>query len=305
MEKLVFACVAPAHGPGLDFNVPLLAASIRSFAGTLSDCPIWVLIPESENEICKNTKEQLQSLDVTIIRFAIDPDILKFPFAATVRAATTAESLVENKSRFLTWMGLDTLIINEPTFFLLDDGKTIGYRPVHHTLIGSLYQEPIDPFWELLYRKCHVTEEKIFPMNTHVDHNILRPYFNAGHLVVRPEKKTLRTWWAYFEELYHDPQIEEFYKKNELYAVFIHQAVLTGIILSSTEPQELQELPFAYNYPLHLYHESPPDLQPQNVNDLVTIRYENQSVLRTTSFHGPLKTWLEDHLHALSHINCH
>jgi hypothetical protein len=303
MEKLVFACVAPARGPGLDFNVPLLAASIRSFAGILSDCPIWVLIPESEDEICK-TKEQLESLDVMVIRFSIDPEVLTFPFSGYVRAAATAESLAENKARFLAWMGLDTIIINEPTLLLLDDDKTVGYRPVHHTLIGSIYEEPIDPFWEFIYRKCHVTEDKIFPMNTHVDHNTLRPYFNAGHLVVRPEKELLQTWWTYFKEVYHDPWVEEYYEKNELYAIFIHQAVLTGVILSVTERQELQELPFTYNYPLHLYSEAPRDLQPQNVNDLITIRYENPHVLKTIPFHNPLKNWLEDHLNSLSKPNC-
>lgn len=292
MEKLIFACMAPARGSGLNSNVPLFAASIRTFAGTLSDCPLWVLIPQSEHEISEKTKKKLVSLDVTVIPFAIDPDVLNFPFAGYVRAAAAAESLAKKKTEFLAWMGLDTLTINEPTLFLLDEDKTVGYRPVHHTLIGSIYEEPLDPFWELVYRKCHVSEDKIFPMKTHVDHNTLRPYFNAGHVIVRPEKCLLHTWWDWFKKLHRDPCFEEYYKKDERYTIFIHQAVLTGVILSNVERHNLQELPFTYNYPLHLYDESPRDVRPQHVNDLVTVRYEEPHVLETIPFHDPLKSWL-------------
>jgi hypothetical protein len=299
METLVFTCMAPSRGPGLTINVPLFAASIRAFAGTLSDCPIWVLVPQSENEISEKTKKQLVSLNVTVIPFTVDPDVLKFPFVGYVRAAAAAESLAKEKTKFIAWMGLDTLIVKEPTHFLLDKDKTVGYRPVHHTLIGSIYDKPLDPFWELIYEKCHVPEDTIFPMNPHVEYNTIRPYFNAGHVVVRPEKGLLQTWWDYFKELYPDPCFKEYYKKDERYTIFIHQAVLTGVILSTIKRHNLQELPFTYNYPLHLYDGSPRDLRPQNVNDLVTVRYEEPHVLGTIPFLNPVKSWLTDQMNSL------
>lgn len=292
--------MAPSRGSGLTLNVPLLAASIRTFAGTLSDCPIWVLVPEPGNNVSRKTKGKLRSLDVKVTSFTVDHEVAGFPFAGFVLAAAAAESLAKERTTFLAWMGLDTLVIDEPTSFLLDEDKTVGYRPVHHTLIGSLYEKPLDPFWELIYRTCHVTDDKIFPMKPHVDHNTLRPYFNAGHLILRPEKGLLQTWWEYFKKLYRDPLFEEYYEKNELYSIFVHQAVLTGVILSTVKRQELQELPFTYNYPLHLYAESPRDLQPQNVNDLITVRYEKRQVFETIPFRDPLKNWLKEQLKSLS-----
>ncbi len=299
MEKLIFACMAPSRGSGLPVNVPLFAASVRKFAGALSECPLWVLVPQVDDEIPKTKK--LESLNVKVIPF--ENLNVKFPFAEFVCATAAAESLAVNNTTFLAWMGLDTIIMKEPTHFLLNKDKTVGYRPVHHTLIGSLYEKPLDPFWELVYRKCRVSEDKIFPMRPHVDQNIIRPYFNAGYLVVRPEIGLLQTWWDYFKELYCDPSFEEYYEKNELYTIFIHQAVLTGVILSTTKRQELQKLPFTYNYPLHLYEESPPDLRPQNVNDLVTVRYEEPHVLETIPFHDSFKRWLRNQLHSLSKTN--
>jgi hypothetical protein len=292
MEKLIFTCVSGISD--LDVRVPILAASIRKFAGTLSDSPIWVFVPEQENGIPEKTKDQLSSLDIQVIPFAIDPDIRQFPFAALVLAAATAESLAKGKTELLAWVLSDTLVMNEPKHFLLAEGKNLGYRPVHHTLVGSIYGEPIDSFWELVYHKCKVSEDKLFPMKTHVDHNTLRPYFNAGLLIVRPEKGLLQAWWGRFKELYRDPAFEEHYEKNELYTIFIHQAVLAGVILSAMDQQELQELPFSYNYPLHLYAESPKEYRPQNINDLITARYEDLETLVKVPIQEPLKSWLKE-----------
>ena len=290
----MFACMAPPQSPGIGYKVSLFASSIRSYAGSLSDSPLWVLTPQSKNGISKNTRERIVSLKGDAIQFSVDPDLKDFPFVPYVFAAATAESMSLERAELCAWMGIDTLILNPPSSFLLKRGKSVGYRPVHHTLIGSLYENSPDPFWELVYQKCNVSGDALFPMQPHVDHNIIRPYFNAGHLVVRPERGIFRKWWEYFKKMYDDPSFKELYEKNELYRIFIHQAVLTGVILSSVKKDELQELPFTYNYPLHLYHEAPLDLRPENIGELVTVRYEDLNVLKTIPFPEPVGRLLRD-----------
>ncbi|MFW9915619.1 MAG: hypothetical protein ACFFGZ_08400 [Candidatus Thorarchaeota archaeon] len=290
MERVIFASISGVAD--LDRKIPILAASVRQFAGILSDCPIWVLVPKTEKEIPEKTKTRLLAQNVQLIPFTVDEEARKFPFAALVRAAATVESLAKEKTELLAWMLADTIIIKEPKHLLLDAEKNLGYRPVHHTLVGSLYEEPVDAFWELVYRKCNVSEEKLFPMKTHVDGNTLRPYFNAGFLIVRPEKGLLQAWWEAFEKLYQDPDFKAHYAKNQLYTIFIHQAVLAGVILSTMDRQELQELPFSYNYPLHLYAESAKEYRPQNISDLITARYENPETLEKVPLQEPLKSWV-------------
>ncbi|UCG01285.1 MAG: hypothetical protein JSW11_16915 [Candidatus Heimdallarchaeota archaeon] len=292
MDKIVFAFVST----GLDIETQIHVASIRQFAGPLSESPIWMFTPKSEKKIPKNLKERFLSLDVQIIPFSMDPKHRNFPFATYVFATATAESFAKRKTDILAWLLPDTLIMNTPTHFLLPKGKSLGFRPVHHTLIGSIYNEPIDPFWDLIYRKCDVPVDKIFPLKTHVDHNILRPYFNAGFLVVRPERGLLQSWWNFFQESYNDPDFDRFYQKDERYTIFMHQAILAGVILSTLEKAELQELPFSYNYPLHLYHESPKEYRPQNLDNLITARYEEVGWLNKVPLHEPLKSWLTNQL---------
>ncbi|MFX1518090.1 MAG: hypothetical protein ACFFC6_17470 [Promethearchaeota archaeon] len=296
MERFTFACIST----GLDIKTQIFVASIRQFAGILSESPIWIFTPKSEEKIPQILNERYSSLNVDIIPISVKPDHKKFPFATYVSVTATAEMFAKGKTKILAWLLPDTLIINSPIHFLLPQNKTLGYRPVHHTLIGSIYNEPIDPFWDLIYNKLNVPEDMLFQMKTHVDHNILRPYFNAGFLVVRPEAGLLESWWDSFKELYCNPSFNEFYQQDERYRIFMHQAVLAGVILSTKEKGELEELPFTYNYPLHLYHESPIEYQPEKINDLITARYENIEWLKKVPIQEPLKSWLDEQIKSIS-----
>ncbi|MHA1954772.1 MAG: hypothetical protein ACW96U_12580, partial [Candidatus Heimdallarchaeaceae archaeon] len=282
----------------------ILIESIRRFAGIFSDAPIWLMTSKPEEEIPISFRAQLKMHDVEIVQFDLDPEISSFPFTGSTCAAATAESLASSKTKFLVWLGTNSLIINEPREFLLKAGKNLGCRPVHHTLIGSLFYQPIDEFWDLIYRKCEVPEDRIFPLQTHVDGNVLRPYFNSGFLIARPENGFLGTWWKKYEELYKDPDFKKFYEKNNLYVTFIHQAVLSAVILSNMEKEELEILPFSYCYPINLYEESLPEFKPQSTSELVTARYYLEKLLNHEGFdkipfHEPLKSWLRKKLESI------
>ena len=260
------------YGQGPDSLI--LAESIRKFGGNFGNSPIWAFTPIKEEDFPKEVKDQFHSLKVQLIHFEVEQDVdARFPFIANVNAAAIAESMTINKSKFLIWYGTNSIILKDPTDYLLNEDKNLGYRPVHHTLIGSIYDEPIDSFWKIIYEKCNVTEDKIFPMKTHVDYNILRPYFNSGFLIVRPEKGLLQNYWRKYKELYNDPIFDDFYKKDKLYVTFIHQAVLSGVILSKMNHSEIYELPYNYNYPLHLHDETPLEYQPNSNDELITARF--------------------------------
>ena len=252
----------------------LLAESIRTFAGSLSQTLIWYFIPEYGKQLSATAKNRLLALDATLIPFEIDNEALRFPFSCEASAAALAEQMSCGQTDFLVWMNTNTVMLQEPKEFLLQNGKSVGLRPVHHTLVGSRYDEPIDPFWTLIFSYCKVPENRIFPMMTHVDGTIIRPYFNAGLLVTRPEKHLLQAWRNTFFEAYPEPSFQELYQQDERYKVFIHQAILSGVILSALATNEIQELPPKYNYPLHLYAQDVTDHAPSCLEELVTFRYE-------------------------------
>ncbi|HUT79822.1 MAG TPA: flavin reductase family protein [Candidatus Bathyarchaeia archaeon] len=303
MEKIIFAC--PFRGED-DPGTTMLIASIRKFGGTLANSPIWIMTARTENEISKGVRDKFHVMGAEI-KHIEDKDVdLKFPFVSFTLAAATAEKMATGKAEFFAWLDSNILVINEPKEFLLKKGIKLGYRPVHHTLIGSVFDEPLDSFWKIIYEKCKVSEEKVFPMKTHVDGKILRPYINSGFLVVRPERGLLQLWWSQYKKNYNEPVFHEYYAKSDLYSIFTHQAFLIGTILSELKKEELQELPFSYNYPIHLYLESPSEYQPKSINEMVTIRYYLKGKLDNPEWRAkipleePLTSWIIEQLEAFS-----
>ncbi len=137
-------------------------------------------------------------------------------------------------------------------------------------------------------------------MTTHVDGTRIRPYFNAGLLVTRPEKHLLRVWRDTFFKVYLESSFQEFYRQDERYRVFIHQAVLSGVVLSTLESDEIKELPPKYNYPLHLHAQDVTANRPLCLEELVTFRHEgfynDPGWIRKMPAKAPLKEWIAERL---------
>ncbi len=272
MRDLIFTLLL---GSGEDEDAALrLARSLRTFGGQYSFSPIWMLCPRSEDELSEATRQELFSIGARLVTLDIPQKGARFPFASYVTAAGIAEGLAQGETRYLVLMAADTLVLQEPDQFLLPVGKSVGVCPVHLKLIGSGADEPVNDFWNLIYQLCQVNEDHVFTMQSLVDEQPIRAYFNAGLIIVRPERGLLRGWQAKFERLYRSPEFETFYLQSELYQIFMHQAVLAGCLLSALRPDEFQLLPPVINYPLHLHAKMPEKNRPSRLNDLVTCRYE-------------------------------
>jgi hypothetical protein len=261
-------------GKTSESNSLLLAESIREFGGILSKQPIWYFTPRLGRELSSDAKSRLQRLDVHIIPFEMDMDTLKFPFTGHAEAAFHAESKAIGNVDFLAWLAPNTLVLHEPSDFLLGKDVVLGYRPVHHKLLGLYHGEPPDDFWRAVYNHYGVGDQQLFPMKPHVEEKPINPYFNAGSLIIRPESRLFTSWRDSFLEFYQDSTLQEMYRQDERYAIFIHQAVLTGVILSNISREKMVELPAGYNYPIHLYGEDTTSSRPKELEDCVTLRHE-------------------------------
>lgn len=295
MHKMILACFAVGRKDAA--KALLLAESVRTFAGDFSDIPFLLMMPEGSEQLTKQQDKNAAQLDVQLHSFELDPQAASFPFAGKVLASAAAETQADGTTTQLVWMDTAALVVNSLESLILEPGIRLGCRPVDHLLVGSPFNKPIDPFWEFVYQACGVSEEDIFPMVTSTDQVEMRPYINAGMLVVRPEDRLLRRWSDTFLGTYQDGQLRDFYAEKRLYKIFIHQAILAGCAIASYKGSEIQELPYRINYPLHMHVQYPPDLQPSSMNELVSFRYEGffskpdwQELIQVQP---PLKDWLE------------
>lgn len=261
-------------GESSEASTLLLMESIRSFAGSLSDVDIWCFMPESGNDLSQKIQTRINELDINLVPFVIDSEIASFPFTRHAQAAALAESKALGKASMVAWIAPNTLVLQEPSRFILKDGISLRYRPVHHKLLGLKFDEPLDTFWSAIYEFCKVPEERVFAMMPQVENLIIRPYFNAGCLIVRPEKFLFQSWREMFLKVYQEPVFKKLYQEDGNYAIFVHQAILSGVILSRMTSDEIEELPAEYNYPLHLYLEDMTDNRPDSLEECVTVRHE-------------------------------
>lgn len=282
--------------PGLaSLKALMMANSLRCFGGTLSKSPIWWLIPEPMDDFTDQVRQEITRLKIKIQPFQVPLKVRQFPFGAKVFAASHAEFSAMGVTELLAWLDMDNIILSQPDELLLPAGKLLAYRPVHHRLIGPAWDEPLDAFWELVNQTCMVPEGRQFPMVTHTGEKI-RPYFNAGTFVTRPGTGLMAHWQDTFLALYQLPQFQAWYQKGDLYAIFIHQAIFTGVILQRFSPDDLHFLSPKINYPLHLHSEVPEDIRPVNIHDLISLRYENifdnPDWLDQLPFLAPILDWL-------------
>jgi hypothetical protein len=274
----------------------ILVESLRRFGGALSDSPLWCFYPESPEDLSPAFRKRMSELHADLIPFELAEEDRKKWFVGHACAAALAESKAEQEHQLLAWLSPNAVVVSEPSAFLLPDGVSLGYRPVHHALIGSLFDDELDSYWSLVYEMCDVPEERVFPMKTHVETTRVRPYFNAGFLIVRPGTGVLRGWRDLFLPLYSDERLEEFYKSDVRYEIFIHQALLSGLILKMLHRNEMLELPPTYNYPVHLHGEDQTEDRPQQMDGTVVFRHEGfyRKAGWTNSFPASeaLKDWL-------------
>lgn len=252
----------------------MMANSLRCFGGELSHSPIWWLVPDTMMGFSNQTRQEMARLDIKISPFKLAPEVQKFPFAAKAIAAAHGEAAARGATERLAWLDLDNIILCQPDEMLLPEGKSLAYRPVHHKLIGPAWDEPLDDFWNLVYSACQAPAGHQFPMMTHTGEKT-RPYFNAGTFVTRPETGLMALWQDTFLDLYQQPEFQSWYQKGDLYAIFFHQAILTGVILHALTPDDVHLLSPRINYPLHLHSDVPEALRPVNLGELTTLRYEN------------------------------
>jgi hypothetical protein len=275
----------------------MFTTSLRTFGGRFHTSTVWVFTPDNEDSWSEMERSSLTGSGVVLHRFSVPEEVQGFPFGNKVYAAAAAEAEAAGRSRTLVWMDSDSLILSEPEGLLLRPDERVGCRPVDHTLISSSWEAPIDPFWAQLYQDLGVPVERLYPILTSVDEQLIRPYFNAGFLVVRPELEMLGKWAVEFQRLLQQSDYLNYFEDHILYRIFFHQAVLAGVLLASFEEREIHSLIPFVNYPLHMHAAYPEAKRPQSLEELMTARYDllfekvgwEAEIPLTTSW----KSWLQ------------
>lgn len=253
----------------------VMVESLRTFGGQLKDAPFWLYMPKAIVPSGADALAPFKAVKAEIKTFETPKDAAWYPLSSWVLSSAAAEVEAEGKASILAWLGGDTVFLQEPGEFVLPKGKALGYRPVFHRNICPLYDEPLDPYWKRAYELMGVKESSLFPMITPADGDKIRPYFQAGCLVVRPERGLVRKWREMFNVLSKDPAIREMCEKDVRQRTFTFQVGLTGAFLNSLSRDEMLEFSDRINYPIFFREMFGGKRDFHDITNAVTIRYEH------------------------------
>jgi hypothetical protein len=270
----------------------LLIDSIRAFGGALGEAPIWLFEADPQSAPCSD----LQEPNVRAVPLDL-PDNLRYLFADKVFACAKAEELLEGETTSLIWIDPACLIIKPPELYLLDDAHDAAVRPVHITNVGLPATAPLDAFWKGVYAQIGVDDLES-SVETFVDGQRIRSYFNSHAFSINPSKGLLRLWLEGFEALVRNEDYQQRSCQDQLHRIFLHQAVWSALLAVELDPQRLHILPPEYNYPYNLHESVPPERRAAALNELVCITYEDRpldpAVVADVEIHEPLRSWLAD-----------
>ncbi len=271
----------------------LLIDSIRSFGGALSECPIWLFEANPSQVPC----DDFENKAVRVLPLTLPDPVRHYAvyLAHKVYACAQAEELATPKVQSLIWLSPPCLILKPPVLFDLAGSFDAAVRPVHIKNVGNLAGEPVDAFWKGVYQAVGVCDIQS-TVESFVDVRHIRAYFNSAAFSVNPSAGLFRRWSECFEALVRDQEFQSGPCQDERHRLFLHQAVLSALIVTMLDPERIRTLPPDYGYPYNLHQDVPQDRRATALDDLVCAIYEERSVdphvMDDIEVNEPLRSWL-------------
>lgn len=273
----------------------LLLASLRAFGGALAGSPVLLFSTDMPGPPGRETVVAFADQGVQIVRLPPDSLIGEYLFATKVRACARAEEIVAGRARTLAWLDPRCLVVKPPEGLALDAAHDAALRPVHIRNVGSPSAEMPDDFWQAVFAALGLPDVEL-GVESYVDAQRIRAYFNCGTFAVNPNLGLMRRWRDGFARLANDRAFQAGPCADELHRIFLHQAVFSALLASEIELLRIRFLPPAYGYPVHLHHRVPADRRPAALNDLTTIIHEDLETdalgMNGLEVHEPLAEWL-------------
>lgn len=269
----------------------LLIESIRAHGGELARSPVWVLEQDPIGAPC----DCLAGRGVQVFPVSTGDPLGGYLFSGKVSACARAEELAAGTVDSLVWLIPECLILRPPVLLELPDSLTAAVRPVHIKNIGLPAESAPDVFWEGIFGAVGEPDPS-FTVESFVESERIRPYFNSAAFSVRPAAGLMRRWLELFEGLVNDAAFQVAACGDERHRIFLHQAVLSTLIATSVDRTGIRELPPDYGYPYNLHDSVPAEKRARVLDDLVCAIYEHRSVdpdsVTDIEMREPLRSWL-------------
>lgn len=247
----------------LESQTLLCVESLREWGGKMAAAPVYTFAPRPGREPSPATLERLRELGAEHVSEPLNAAQPDLPHCNKVYVSAWAERELDHE--ILVFVDSDTVFLDEPVLLAPGDWVAAA-RPVGQTNAGSTGQgHPNEPAWQALYEELDV-EARPF-IETNVERERIRAYFNAGLVAARRDAGLLGEWRQALDRLIASGFSERFEERRNQLRNQFDQLALAGVLADRFD--RVLILPVTYNYPLPKRILQPPEMQALGLDDLV------------------------------------
>ncbi len=301
MNKLSIGFVVEAGK--LEHMALALAESIRTFAGSVRDCPVYAVHPAHKPLPGTDTITALTKLNVIFISHDLNQsfrgDHPGDRIANKTFASAFLEEHLEGASATLLFLDTDTLVLNDLHELILDEKTDCAVKPVDVKNIGVLWGSEPDYFWREIYSMASTSKGlRTFKVETTVDDLPIFSYFNSGVIAVDPKKNILRYWAARTEEMAR--RSDFFLGLTPAQLFHRNQALFAACLTTRIDEERIGILPARFNYPFHLHSQIRPSNRIEQLDRINILhyhdRFEKDAWRDDISISVDLTEWIKTHV---------
>lgn len=277
-------------------SVRAMIKSIRENAGEYNNCKIYVLLAQPDEA----TGNLLAGENVELLRPGADSIFLNYPLAVKAFAASQVEQLVKGKIQTLVWLDPGVMVLNSLKDLDLKGGYDVSVRPV--SLVNNIGLPPgvePDDYWSPIYKANKIDYKTVRTIETLVDAVQIQPYYNCEIYSVNPALGICQEWAAQLSELLRDKSYQQNTCNTPRRRLFLHQAVLSGIIASRVKASRIKALPITCSYPFNQHDQLAEEKKVSSLNLLSAVIFDyawssNPNWMDKIKIDEPLRGWLSD-----------
>jgi hypothetical protein len=254
----IFICIAERGI--LEPYTLLLIKSIRKYGGKYAKAPIFCYQPRKSYPIGRKTIKELQNYDVNFVNEDLNR---QFEWYALANKPLVINHAVQNySSKQYVFLDSDTLVLNEPELFSLDQSSPISLSPVMLKGKGSnLMGDENFELWKIMLNVMEgdlITVKKM--VETSIDEKIIAGYWNSGVIGLSGGSHIIEEWISVLHALLKRPELI----KRSIY--FLEQLSLAIAIHKANE--DVQALSIYNNFglsPYRIYHNKYKKFEPHKI----------------------------------------
>jgi len=277
-------------------SVKAMIKSISDNAGEYSNCKVYVVLTEPD----KISGNSLKGNNVELLKLEIERSLLDYPLAVKAFAASQVEKLVKMDVQSLVWLDPGVIVLNSLESLDLKGAFDVALRPV--SLVNNIGLAPgVEPndYWAPIYKVNKLNYKAVQTIETVVDGVKIQPYYNCEVYSVNPKLGLCRDWAAQLTTLLKD----DIYQKNCCTTfrqrLFLHQAVLSGIVASRIKDSRIKPIPITCSYPFNQHDQLPESKKVSSINELSAVIFDYAwsripTWMNKITIAEPLKSWLFD-----------